>query len=157
MTRSASPVLGTSSSGGSLGTGKGTCSCFLCPALLTQGALFQMGAQFLCLGSKSSQSAGAIWLSTCLCAHARVHACVCVCIKMQGEGGLCMCLFAGEPVPHPHLLLQPQRTGCPNSSLHLWGPETTATMSVVCAPGLGGGGAMDAGCGGVPLVCAGLA
>lgn len=62
-----------------------------------------------------------------------------------------MCLFAGEPVPHPHLLLQPQRTGCPDSSLHLWGPETTATMSVVCAPGLGGGGAMDAGCGGVPL------
>lgn len=60
MTRSASPVLGTSSSGGSLGTGQGTCSCFLCPALLTQGALFQMGAQFLCLGSKSSQPAGAI-------------------------------------------------------------------------------------------------
>ena len=104
-----------------------------------QGALLQTGAQFPCLGSQSSQPAGATWLSTCLCAHARVHMCVCVCVyKNARRRGLCVRLFAGEPVPHPHLLLQPQRTGCPDSSLHLWGPVTTATTSVVCAPGLGG-------------------
>lgn len=98
----ASPVSGTSSSGRSLGTGKGACSCFLCPPLPTQGALLQTGAQFPCLGSQSSQPAGATWLSTCLCAHARVHVRMwCVCIKMQGEGASACAFCRGTCAPPP--------------------------------------------------------
>lgn len=62
---------------------KGARSCFLCPFSPPAGPLLQMGAQFPCLGSKSSQLAGATWLSICLYAYA----CACV-YKRRGRRGL---------------------------------------------------------------------
>ena len=82
MTRSASPVLGTGSSGGSLGIGKGACSCFLCPPPHPRGPATD-GCTVPVPGV-SEQSA--CW------GHLAFHVSVCTCTCAQ----VCMCVSASS-------------------------------------------------------------
>lgn len=69
---------------------------------------------------------------------------------MEGEekGPLRALVCTGDcPTPTPPASVATENRICPDTNLHLWGLETTAT-SAACAQGLGGGAA-EAECAGV--------
>ena len=102
MTRSASPVLGMSSSGGSLGIGKGARSCFLCPLSPPKGPCYRRVHSSHAWGLRAVSLLGPPGFPR-VCVHMCVYTCVyvCVCIKMQGDGAsACSCL-QGNLSPTP--------------------------------------------------------